>query len=67
MSQFDIPSFVTQCSEDEEGNLLFEIPDLLLEAMGWSEGTFLDISVIGDRLILREVVQTDVEQVAAGD
>lgn len=62
MSKFEQPSFVTECSEDEEGNLLFEIPDLLLESMGWHEGTVLDISVVGDRLILREVVAVDGEQ-----
>ena len=52
----DKPSFITPCSEDEDGNLLFEIPDELLEALGWKEGTVLDISVVGDRLVLREVV-----------
>ena len=53
------PSFITECSEDEEGNLLFEIPDELLEALDWGEGTYLDISIVGDRLVLREVVRTN--------
>lgn len=64
MSTLDQPSFVSTCSEDEEGNLLFEIPDLLLESMGWHEGTVLDISVVGDRLTLREVVPVDDGQAA---
>jgi hypothetical protein len=51
----DNPSFVTECSEDEEGNLIINFPDELLEAMGWGEDTVLDISVIGDRLVLQEV------------
>ena len=51
----DKPSFITECSEDEEGNLILPIPDELLESMGWTEGTVLDISVIGDRLVLQEV------------
>jgi hypothetical protein len=51
----DNPSFVTECSEDEEGNLVINFPDELLEAMGWGEDTVLDISVIGDRLVLQEV------------
>jgi len=55
----DKPSFITPCSEDEDGNLLFEIPDELLEALGWKEGTVLDISVVGDRLVLREVVSVE--------
>lgn len=59
---FDKPSFITECSEDEEGNLLFEIPDELLEALGWHEGTVLDISVVGERLVLREVIQSDSDE-----
>ena len=55
----DKPSFITPCSEDEDGNLLFEIPDELLEALGWKEGTVLDISVVGDRLVLREVLPVE--------
>ena len=58
----DKPSFITECSEDEDGNLLFEIPDELLDAMGWGEGTVLDISAIGDRLILRQVERSDSDQ-----
>ena len=53
------PSFITTCEENEDGDLALEIPDELLEAMGWQEGTFLDISIVGDRLVLREVVRTD--------
>jgi hypothetical protein len=55
----DNPSFITECSEDEEGNLIINFPDELLEAMGWGEDTVLDISVIGDRLVLQEVRETD--------
>jgi hypothetical protein len=51
----DNPSFITECSEDEEGNLVINFPEELLEAMGWGEDTVLDISVIGDRLVLQEV------------
>ena len=56
------PSFITTCSEDEEGNLLLEFPDELLEAMGWGEGTTLDISVVGERIVLREIRQTGFEE-----
>jgi bifunctional DNA-binding transcriptional regulator/antitoxin component of YhaV-PrlF toxin-antitoxin module len=58
----DKPSFVTECSEDEEGNLILNFPDELLEAMGWGEGTTLDISVVGERLILREVKPDDSDE-----
>jgi hypothetical protein len=49
------PSFITTCEEDEDGNLAFEIPEELLEAMGWGEKTVLDISVLPGTIILREV------------
>ena len=52
-------SFTSNCSEDEYGNLVFEIPDDLLIAMGWKGGTTLDISVVGDRIILREIKSDD--------
>ena len=58
------PKFVTTCEEDEEGNLIINFPEELLEAMGWSDGTTLDIDIIGDRLVLREVVRTDCKEVA---
>lgn len=56
------PKFVTTCEEDEEGNLILNFPDELLEAMGWGEGTTLDIDALGDRIVLREVIQVDNEQ-----
>ena len=55
----DSPSFITTCSEDEDGNLLLEFPDELLEAMGWGEGTTLDISVVGERIVLTKVERSD--------
>ena len=52
------PKFITECSEDEDGNLIINFPDELLEALNWREGTTLDIDILGDRLIIREVVQS---------
>jgi bifunctional DNA-binding transcriptional regulator/antitoxin component of YhaV-PrlF toxin-antitoxin module len=51
----DQPQFITTCEEDEDGNLVFEIPEELLEATGWKEKTVLDISVLPGTIILREV------------
>ena len=59
----DSPSFITTCSEDEDGNLLLEFPDELLQAMGWGEGTTLDISVVGERIVLAEVKRSDSDEV----
>ena len=63
----DNPSFITTCSEDEDGNLLLEFPDELLQAMGWGEGTSLDISVVGNRIVLQEVREADSGQNVAAD
>jgi bifunctional DNA-binding transcriptional regulator/antitoxin component of YhaV-PrlF toxin-antitoxin module len=60
----DNPSFVTECSEDEEGNLVINFPDELLEAMGWGEDTVLDISVVGERIVLTKVERSDLDEVA---
>lgn len=58
----DSPKFITHCEEDEDGNLILNFPDELLDAMGWGEGTTLDIDVLADRLVLREVRQTSSEE-----
>lgn len=63
MSEY--PKFITTCEEDEDGNLVLNFPEELLEAFGWAAGTTLDFDVIGDRLVIREVIQTDVEQDSA--
>lgn len=59
MLSAEYPKFITECSEDEDGNLIINFPDELLEALSWREGTTLDIDIIGDRLIIREVIATD--------
>ena len=53
------PSFITSCSEDEEGNVILDIPEELLEALGWGEGTNLDISALPGTIVLREVQPSD--------
>ena len=49
------PSFVTTCTEDEDGNVVLDIPEELLETMGWGEGTVLDITALPGRILLRKV------------
>ena len=58
----EYPKFVTTCEETEDGNLAIPFPEELLEALGWSEGTVLDFDIVGDRLIIREVVAVDGDQ-----
>jgi antitoxin component of MazEF toxin-antitoxin module len=56
------PKFITQCEEDEEGNLVLTFPDELLEAMGWEAGTTLDIDLLPNTIVLREVKRSDLEE-----
>jgi len=58
----EYPKFITTCDEDEDGNLILPFPEELLDAMGWGEGTTLDLDVVGDRLVIREVVCTSDDQ-----
>ena len=60
----DLPKFITTCEEDENGNLILNFPEELLEALGWGEGTTLDFDVLGDRLVIREVTELPTEQTA---
>jgi hypothetical protein len=62
MPTAEYPKFITTCEEDEDGNLILNFPEELLDAMGWGDGTTLDIDVIGDRLVLREVRQAASEE-----
>jgi bifunctional DNA-binding transcriptional regulator/antitoxin component of YhaV-PrlF toxin-antitoxin module len=61
MLSAESPNFITQCEEDEDGNLVLTFPDELLQAMGWGEGTILDIDVIGNGIVLRAVELSDSE------
>jgi bifunctional DNA-binding transcriptional regulator/antitoxin component of YhaV-PrlF toxin-antitoxin module len=63
MLSAESPNFITQCEEDEDGNLILNFPDELLEAMGWGEGTVLDIDVVGNGIVLRAVELSDSEEV----
>jgi len=56
----DQPQFITQCETDDEGNLILNFPEELLQAMGWKEGTTLDIGVLPGTIVLREVKEEGV-------
>ena len=53
------PSFVTTCTEDEDGSIILDIPEELLETLGWGEGTLLDISTLANSIVLRKVEPAD--------
>jgi antitoxin component of MazEF toxin-antitoxin module len=63
MPNTDYPKFVTTCEETEDGDLAILFPEELLEALGWSEGTTLDFDLVGDRLVIREVERSDLDEV----
>ena len=56
----DQPQFITQCETDDEGNLILNFPEELLEAMGWGDGTNIDISTLPGTIVLREVKEEGV-------
>lgn len=51
--------YITKCTEDEDGNVVLDFPEELLETLGWGEGTVLDIDAVGDRIVLRRVEPED--------
>jgi bifunctional DNA-binding transcriptional regulator/antitoxin component of YhaV-PrlF toxin-antitoxin module len=60
-------SHITICEEDENGSLILEIPDQLLESQGWKEGTVLDITAENGTILLREVSPSENLIVVNGD
>jgi antitoxin component of MazEF toxin-antitoxin module len=48
--------FVVELQEDvASGELVLPVPQIILNEMGWYEGTELEWTVEGDELILREI------------
>ena len=56
-------SFTTKCTENENGDLTLDFPDELLDAMGWSEGTELEISAVAGSIVFKEVKPSPGEKV----
>ena len=58
----DKQSYTSTCTEDEDGNVILDFPEELLDAMGWGEGTLLEIEAVADRILLRAVEPADVSE-----
>ena len=43
--------------EHEDEDLFLELPDDILEAVGWTQGDTLNVEVIGNRIVLTRVPQ----------
>ena len=41
--------------ETEDGDLWFELPDELLDTLGWDDGTLLEFTVVGDSIRISKV------------
>ena len=54
-------SYITTCTEDEDGSLILDIPEELLDAMGWSEGTELSVEALPGSIILRECTKSETD------
>jgi hypothetical protein len=48
-------SVTTTLGSDEEGNLLLDFPEEILEAASWKEGDSLSIEAFAGRIILRKL------------
>jgi hypothetical protein len=45
----------TKLSSDENGNLILDFPDELLQAVNWKEGDTLGIELFAGRIIFRKI------------
>jgi antitoxin component of MazEF toxin-antitoxin module len=50
-------SYITTCTEDEDGSVILDIPETLLDLLGWKEGTELSVEAFAGAIILREAVR----------
>ena len=48
-------TFIVTLQQDENDDLLFEIPDQVLETLGWTEGDELEFEAVGDSVRVRKV------------
>ena len=52
-------NLTTKLSSDENGDLILEFPDELLQVVDWSEGDVLGIEVFAGRIIFRKLEAAD--------
>jgi hypothetical protein len=51
----DTTTYFTTCGEDEDGNVILDLPPELIDSMGWGEGTVLEIELLEKGMRLRAV------------
>ena len=55
MQESNTQSFTTYVQEDEDGNILLEFPDEILDTIGWAEGDELEFSTCGNTMQITKV------------
>lgn len=51
----DHTSFCTTVQETENGDIILEFPDEILDMVGWTEGDELEFAAIGDSIRITKV------------
>lgn len=54
--------YVTQCEEDDDGNIILTFPDELLDTLDWKEGDELEFDVLCDQITMRRVKRAPVPE-----
>ena len=54
-------SYKSTCTEDEDGSIIFDVPEELIDALGWKEGTELTVEAFAGAIILRECPQPETD------
>ena len=48
-------SYYVEVEEDEDGELIIQIPEEIIETLGWEENTLLTWDIKGDGIILQRL------------
>ena len=48
-------SYYVEIEEDQDGDLIIEIPEEVIETLGWQENTLLTWDIKGDGIILQRL------------
>jgi len=50
---------IVTLDEDENGDLMLPIPDVIMDELGWDDGDLLEWIVEGDQIVLRKVEEDE--------
>ena len=55
MLEHNNDNLTTKLSSDDNGDLVLDFPEEILQAVGWSDGDTLGIEVFAGRIIFRKI------------